>query len=113
MVFYIKFGLTKHPAFELYEVVFEELFVEAGLDVYLIFFYRFLLLLDEIVFGSSLARGAIGGELGDLGNVLGDYLLQRVLKDVSLKPVINGINFCSKAKNVVADVLAGEHEISV
>ena len=50
--------------------------METFLDVFLIFFYRFFLLLDEIVFGSSLARGAIGGELGDLDFVLGGDLLQ-------------------------------------
>ena len=62
--------------FELFEIVLEELLVEKFLDVFLIFFYRSLLLLDEIVFGSSLARGAIGGELGDLDFVLGGDLLQ-------------------------------------
>jgi hypothetical protein len=76
----------------LYEVVFEELFVETGLDVYLIFFYRFLLLLDEIVFGSSLARGAIGGELGDLDFVLGGDLLKRFYEDVSAILVADDIH---------------------
>ena len=83
---------TKHPAFELYEVVFEELFVEAGLDVFLIFFYRFLLLLDEIVFGSSLARGALGGELCDLDFVLGGDLLKRFYEDVSAILVADDIH---------------------
>ena len=83
---------TKHPAFELYEVVFEELFVETGLDVFLIFFYRFLLLLDEIVFGSSLARGALGGELGDLDFVLGGDLLKRFYEDVSAILVADDIH---------------------
>ena len=76
----------------MYEVIFEELFVEAGLDVFLIFFYRFLLLLDEIVFGSSLARGALGGELGDFDFVLGGDLLKRFYEDVSAILVADDIH---------------------
>ena len=83
---------TKHVAFELYEVVFEELFIEAGLDVFFIFFYRFLLLLDKIVFGSSLARGALGGELGDLDFVFGGDLLERFHEDVSAILVADDIH---------------------
>ena len=78
--------------FELFEVVLEELLVETFLDVFLIFFYRFLLLLDEIVFGSSLARGAIDGELGDLDFVLGGDLLKRFYEDVSAILVADDIH---------------------
>ena len=79
-------------AFELFEIVLEELLIETFLDVFLIFFYRFLLLLDEIVFGSSLARGAIGGELGDLDFVLGGDLLKRFYEDVSAILVADDIH---------------------
>ena len=84
--------ILKLPAIELCDVVIEELFIEACLDVFLIFFYRFLLLLDEIVFGSSLARGAIGGELGDLDFVLGGDLLKRFYEDVSAILVADDIH---------------------
>ena len=84
--------ITKHIAFELFEVVLEELLMETFLDVFLIFFYRFFLLLDEIVFGSSLARGAIGGELGDLDFVLGGDLLKRFYEDVSAILVADDIH---------------------
>ena len=78
--------------FELFEIVLEELLVEKFLDVFLIFFYRFLLLLDEIVFGSSLARGALRGELGDLDFVLGGDLLKRFYEDVSAILVADDIH---------------------
>ena len=84
--------ISKVILIELFEVVLEELLVETFLDVFLIFFYRFLLLLDEIVFGSSLARGAIGGELGYLDFVLGGDLLKRFYEDVSAILVADDIH---------------------
>ena len=79
---------TKKFSLELLEIVIEELLLETSLDVLLVLLYGSLFLLNEEIFGGGLARGVLLDELGDFGGVLGCDLLERLLKDFSLKIIL-------------------------
>ena len=79
---------AKKFSLELLEIVIEELLLETSLDVLLVLLYGSLFLLNEEIFGGGLARGVLLDELGDFGGVLGCDLLERLLKDFSLKIIL-------------------------